>query len=207
MSDDPNYVHAHGHAHGHESHGHHKFDPANVARLESAERLAWLRPAELLAHVGVRAGMLLADVGCGSGFFTRPAAAIVGPQGHVFGMDPSAEMLQACRERGVPYNVELLQSGESVLPLADASVQFVFLGFVLHEAASRSAFSAELRRILKPGGRLASVDWVPQHEEHGPPTAHRILEADAVAVFARAGFVDVRCERWTESHYVVTGGV
>jgi ubiquinone/menaquinone biosynthesis C-methylase UbiE len=77
----------------------HKFDPANVARLESPERLALLPLERVLALVDVTAGERVLDIRCGPGVFSVPLARAVGPTGHVYAVDLREEMVEACRRR------------------------------------------------------------------------------------------------------------
>ena len=64
-------------------HGGHKFDPARRGYLDSPARRAYLDPEGTLRAFGLREGMIMADVGAGTGFFALPAARLVGPRGRV----------------------------------------------------------------------------------------------------------------------------
>ena len=77
----------------------HRFDARQRFRLLSEERQAALQPESLLRSLGLKEGMTLADIGCGPGFFTLPAAQIVGPSGSVFAADIEGEMLSTVRSR------------------------------------------------------------------------------------------------------------
>ena len=164
---------------------------AHRAHLDSAERRSYLDPARILAAFNVRSGMRLADIGSGTGFFAIPAAALVGPQGRVFAVDLSAEMLedlQAKLARSPAGNLESVRSTEDRIPLPDRSVDFVFLACVLHELDGPGTL-LEARRILRPDGRLGVVDWKKEEMEFGPPKAHRLDEDEARAVLSDAGFI------------------
>lgn len=186
----------------------HKFDPARRARLEDPARAELLPPEQLLRHGGLRPGMRLADVGCGPGFFTIPAAAIVGPAGRVYAVDISEEMLQAVREKVTASgyaNVTTLRATEDALPLPDGAADFALLAFVLHEAADQQAFAREVARIVARGGRVLLLDWDRREMEVGPPVADRVSPEDAQAVLEAAGFSVVETFQPNTLHYGLIG--
>jgi ubiquinone/menaquinone biosynthesis C-methylase UbiE len=156
----------------------HKFDPANAARLERAERYRLLPPEETLRRLGLRPGMRFLDVGAGTGFFSRAAAAAVGPTGHVFAAEMSLRMIDVLRDNGVRENMEVLHCGEYSIPLPDASIDLALLAFVLHENVDGRRLLEEVLRTLKPGGILAIIEWKKQEEENGPPSGERLAEED-----------------------------
>lgn len=185
----------------------HKFDPEHWERLVGEERRARLPVSAILNPIDVREGMVVADIGAGPGYFTLPLAERVGPRGRVYALDIEPRMLEALRSRGVPPNVEVLQSGESTLPLPDQSVDLAFLAFVYHELGDRPAMLAEIRRILRPGGRLVVADWVPREEEIGPPLHERIAEGVVTAEMEAAGFEVTTSFAANPSTYCVVGAV
>lgn len=166
----------------------HKFRPENWERLLSAERRALLDPEEFLRRLGISPGETVADLGAGPGFFTDHLAQQVGPSGLVYALDVAPEMVALLRRRALPPNVVVLQSQESKLPLPDASVDLAMLAFVLHELEHPRDFLIEARRILKPGGRLLVLEWVPQQEEMGPPLHERLAPTASTALLASAGW-------------------
>jgi demethylmenaquinone methyltransferase/2-methoxy-6-polyprenyl-1,4-benzoquinol methylase len=99
--------------------------------------------------------MRVADVGVGTGLTAREAARLVGPAGHVTGIDPSRGMM----ERAVlPSTVELLLGRAESIPLAPESVDFVCMGYALRHVADLSVVFKEFLRILRPGGRLCVLE-------------------------------------------------
>lgn len=190
-------------------HGGHKFDPTHRAHLDSPERRAYLDPDAILAAFGVKAGMRLADIGTGVGFFARPAARLVGPRGRVYAVDVSPEMLDDLRARLKAEklaNVEAFRSTEDRVPLPDRCVDLVFLACVLHELDGPATL-LEARRILKPRGTLAVVDWKKIDQEEGPPKEHRLDEAEAAAVLRDAGFAPERTFEAGPYHYGIQARV
>jgi ubiquinone/menaquinone biosynthesis C-methylase UbiE len=156
----------------------HVFDPANALRLERDERRELLQPLRTLARFGLARAMTVVDVGAGTGFFTRAASELVGPEGHVHAVDVSAAMLDHLRDLGVPPNVSVSSCEPLRVPLPAGTADIVLAAFVVHEAPDRRVFLEELVRLLKPGGRVLLFDWKRQEEEHGPPMAERLDEAD-----------------------------
>lgn len=184
----------------------HHFEPARVDRLVSAEREEMLRPLDVLAAAGVIAGQVMIDLGAGPGLFTLPAARLVGSHGQVYAVDVQPEMLEVCRrraaEQGLSGMVTVL-SRESHIPLPDATADRVLIAFVLHEADEPSALLGEARRLLKPGGEVAVVEWHKTEGTQGPPTAHRIGEAEVAEAAAAARLHATPAVHLGEHHYLM----
>jgi len=201
------------HDHGHHGHGAHKFDPQNLARLDSPGRRASFPPAAYLAAIAPRPGLRLADLGCGTGYFTFPVLDAVAGEGTFFAVDTSPEMLAALGERlrAHPHGarVQPVQSRESAVPLPDGCVDAVVLGALFHELEDRAAFLAEVRRLLAPGGRVLVADWDrrPGQEgeaEHGPPYEHRVPREETEAALGAAGFEAVQAHAGYRDAYLLS---
>jgi ubiquinone/menaquinone biosynthesis C-methylase UbiE len=119
-----------------------------------------LRLAEM---VDLRAGERVLDVACGTGDWTRCAAARVGTQGQVVGLDISPEMLAVARRRHrvdpEAAAIEWREGSAGALPLSDAAFDVVCCQLGLMFFPDRIAALAEMRRVLVPGGRLALMVW------------------------------------------------
>lgn len=183
--------------------GGHKFHVDRRTYLDSDERKSYLDARAILRAFGVGEGMRIADIGAGTGFFTLPASELVGSAGHVDAVDLSPEMLgdlQARLPRVGVRNVTAVRSTEDRIPLADGSVDLAFLACVLHELDGPGTL-LECRRIVRPGGRLAIVDWKKEDMAFGPPTEHRLAESEAKAFLADAGFAPTRTFEAGPYHY------
>ena len=101
----------------------------------------------------VRRGQRVLDVACGTGALTLALAERVGAAGSVHGLDANPDMLAVARRKKVP--VEWVQGRAEVLPFADASFDSVLSQFGLMFFDDRAAALGEMKRVLRPGGRLA----------------------------------------------------
>lgn len=193
------------HNHRHER----RFDPKQIGRLEDPERQTWLPPEEILSALNLAAGMNVADLGAGTGYFALPIARAVAP-GHVYAVDVAPEMLNALRQKldspGAPTNISLHQGEAEHNDLADDSCDLVFLATVWHELDDRSAGLRNARRLLRGGGRVAILDWSPDAERPpGPPIEHRIAQAQVEHELANAGFQITRSGPVGRYTYLVIG--
>lgn len=185
----------------------HKFDPKHHARLDDPARRKILNPEEILRKAELRPGLVICDIGCGTGFFTLAAARLVGKKGLVYGVDSSAEMLELLRKKlagGEPDNIQLVLSQELTIPLPDRTADFAFMSNVLHEITQRSSFLQEVHRLVRPGGTVTVVDWVAAPTEAGPPVGDRLPKEQALDLLEQAGFRVVKEFEAGPFHYGVT---
>lgn len=116
-----------------------------------------------LRHAGLRLGEVVLDVGCGAGIDALIAATRVAPGGRVIGLDMTPAMLDRARAHAAAMKldeVEWQQGLMEALPLPDASVDVVLCNGVLNLSTRKSRALAEMRRVLRSGGRLALADLV-----------------------------------------------
>ncbi len=114
----------------------------------------------LLDRAAVRAGEMVIDVGCGCGATSFDLVKRVGPGGRVIGIDISEPMLNRARELTPGgAQVEFTLADATVYPFAPASADLLFSRFGVMFFAQPSASFANMRRALRPGGRLAFACW------------------------------------------------
>ena len=167
-----------------------RFDTRKRQHLLSDERQAALQPEKLLRELGLGEGMTFADIGCGPGFFTIPAAQIVGPKGQALAADIQGEMLSTVRSRALEHgltNVRIVKTNDREIPIAPGSCDYALLAFMLHEIEHRASFLHRAARTLKPGGRMIVIEWDKVEGPIGPPLEDRITPEELAADAQAAG--------------------
>lgn len=129
-------------------------DYDRVERLLAFGSGPWYR-GQALQRAGLKAGMRVADIGVGTGLVACEAVRLVGDPSLVTGVDPSPGMLANAR---VPAGVNLLEGRAEAIPLPDASVDFLSMGYALRHISDLSGAFREFHRVLKPGGRLCLLE-------------------------------------------------
>lgn len=137
---------------------------------EQAARRRMLEPA------AIQPGQQVLDVGCGTGTLALVASTLAGPAGKVFGIDPSPEMIDVARRKanktdlGADFRVGLIQD----IPFSDGQFDVALSSLMFHHLAdddTKRRGLAEMRRVLKPGGRCLIIDF----DASGGPIPHRLM--------------------------------
>lgn len=171
--------------------------------LDSPSRRASQNPQRLWRRVGLKRGDIVVDVGAGTGFFTFPAAEAVGPDGQVFAVDISSELVDLVRERSAERsvaNVHAILSTQTRIPIEDAVADVAILANVLHGISPSTVNEAV--RLLRSGGRLVNVDWKKESTSEGPPLEHRLSPQEAADVLTSRGLVPRDSFELGPHHYV-----
>jgi predicted methyltransferase len=133
-----------------------------VARFERPDREVYARRRAIVAATGLRPGMTVADIGAGTGLFTRLFAPEVGPGGKVYAVDISPtfieNILRTSREQGLA-NVEGIVNTPRDVSLPPASIDLAFLSNTYHHFEYPQSMLASIHRALRRGGRLIVIDF------------------------------------------------
>jgi SAM-dependent methyltransferase len=173
---------------GHQGHMHRRFDPSSSARFDDPKRDERQKPDEVLAALGLRPSIKVADIGAGTGYFTirlarHPSAPLV------YAVDIEASMLEHIRGRAGKEglnNVVTVEAKEES-PNLPVPVDLVLMVNTYHHIPNRIAYFAGLLKSLTPGGRVAIIDWKPGAQ--GGPSAHFRFSAGQIQdEMAKAGY-------------------
>ena len=142
--------------------------PSFIGRfLDSELRRKVQPPHKLIQRSGIKEGMQILEVGCGSGAFTTFFARAVGEQGKVYALDIQPKMLKqlenklAKPENQDIKNIKLIESSAYELPFDDNSLDAVYMITVLQEIRDRNRALEQAKRVLKPGGLLSVTEFLP----------------------------------------------
>jgi ubiquinone/menaquinone biosynthesis C-methylase UbiE len=159
------------------------FPFADAAVLEMPLRRLVAGPERILGAFGIGRGERVLEVGPGIGYYSADAARRVGREGRLFCLDVQREMLGAVRTKVAVGGGEalLIQGSATQLPLATGSVDHVFFIAVLGEVPDHPRALAEVRRVLRPGGRLSVAELFPDPDFVTKTTLRRELTAAGFA--------------------------
>ena len=170
------------------------------------ERRKWQNPENILAEVGLSRGMTFIDIGCGQGFFTIPAARIVGDNGKVYASDISQTNIAKLQKKlnaGGLNNV-IVEAGKAEdLLSCEGCADIVFFGIVLHDFENPLKVLANAHAMLKPTGKLVDLDWKKEPTEIGPPLNIRFSEEQASQLLATSGFHTQLVLKSGLYHYII----
>jgi ubiquinone/menaquinone biosynthesis C-methylase UbiE len=185
----------------------HKFDFKERKKLISDKRKKILPAKKTLIDLGLKKNDIFADIGSGIGYFSFPASKIVGPQGKVYAMDISQDMLNEIKKISEDkniLNIELIKTSENNLIILDDIISFAFTSTVLHEVDNLNHILKEIKRIMVKGGRLSVIEWKKVKSDFGPPIEHRLDPKDLSMGLKKTGYKDIMITILNEYLYSIT---
>lgn len=139
------------------------YPPDSLDSLPASASRSFAGVSAIATWVTFDAGATVVDLGCGAGLDTLLLARQVGPAGHVFGIDYSAEMVQLARRNAAQTgtgNVTFIEAPVERIPLPDASIDGVVANGIFNLSPQKERVVAEIVRLLKPGAVLTAAEIV-----------------------------------------------
>lgn len=166
-------------------------------------------PRENVQHLQLREGMRVGDFGAGTGHYARAASAAVGPSGRVYAVDVQEDVLKHLKLNSHEHHRRNIETvwGDIEKPggthLKDASLDAIIVANTLFQLDSPQGLLAEIKRTLKPSGKVLLVDWAGSYGGMGPAPESVVSERAAEALFINGGFYKVKSLRGGPHHYGV----
>jgi ubiquinone/menaquinone biosynthesis C-methylase UbiE len=148
-------------------------------------------PEEALTLIGLRPGMIVADVGAGSGYMSTRISRRVEPGGKVYAEDIQPAMLRVVQDKARDEhlaNIELVLGTDVDARLPENAIDLALLVDVYHEFQHPQEMLRSIRRSLKPGGQLILVEYRKEDPTIPIAPAHRMSVADARTEVEAEGF-------------------
>lgn len=181
-----------------------KFDPAKLQKLNNPQRLAYLSPEVIIKAIGLSNHEVLIDIGAGTGFYALHFSALL-KGAKVYACDISDTMLQWMRDNIKQSEIIPTKMEESSVPLADGIADLVYTINLHHELDEPLKIMAVCKRLLRPGGKLAVIDWKDSETPEGPPIGIRVSEAQIESQMLKCGFTDIVKHAMLPYHHFVVG--
>lgn len=179
---------------------------AGAQQAQQAQRDA-ADAAKLIEVLEIRPGATVADIGAGSGALVPAIARHLGSSGRLYATDINADRLAELTKLAASEsldNVTVVEGAAAETKLPDASCDAIYVRLVYHHFGDPPAMNASLLRSLKPGGRIAILDFMPTSKVSAPPgkrgegDSHGVMPATVIDELKAAGFADVREIPWSQ---------
>ncbi len=139
-----------------------------IKTLDSPARVSAMKVGEVIAALKIVPGQAVGDIGAGSGAFSGPLALATGPQGVLYAVDIDKDLIAHIERRATEQKIGNIKVvlGAFTDPKLPAQVDLAFINDVLHHIEDRATYLRNLAGYLKPGGRIAIVDFMPGGSSH-----------------------------------------
>jgi ubiquinone/menaquinone biosynthesis C-methylase UbiE len=164
--------------------------------LERKERVKEEEPAKLIKALDVKPGMVVADVGAGSGYHTFLLSPLVGEKGKIIACDIQQEMLDLIEKKAKKLNitnVDRVKGTETDPKLPKAGVDLILMVDVYHEFSFPYEMTEKMVESLKPGGRLVFVEFRLEDQDVPIKLVHKMSERQVIKEMAE--FKDLKHEK------------
>ena len=166
-----------------------------------------MNPDDIISELRIANGMIVADFGCGAGYFTIPIAKIVENSGKVYAIDVLNSALEDISSKAKLYgllNIETMRANIEIVggtKIKDGSVDFVLLANVLFQCNDYDSVFSEAKRVLKNSGKIVVIDWIPKEIPLGPKFEHCLSEDTMKKLAIKNGLKLVKEIKSGDHHY------
>lgn len=177
-----------------------------IRTLDNPNRVSAMRIGEIIAALKIAPGQVIADVGAGSGLLSGPLALATGPSGVLYAVDIDRGLLAHIEQRARDQQMANIRTvlGEFKDPKLPVPVDLAFINDVLHHIEDRATYLKNLASYLKPGGRIAIVDFKPDTSPHRAAPEMVVSEAQAEGWLTAAGLrLSERVTLFDDRFYVI----
>jgi len=177
-----------------------------IQSQEREERASWQKPDEVVQALALKNGDVVADIGAGTGYFSRPLAKAVAPDGKVYAVDVAADVLEYLKQRadqeGISNIVPLVSREEDPM-LPRNAVDLVFFCDTTHHIVNRVPFYRAMAPGLKKGSRVAIIDYKPDAQRHPHASEEHVSRSQTISEMEDAGFKYVKDFDFLRDQYFV----
>ncbi len=183
----------------------HSFQADKYAKMfESDERTKWQKPNEVISLMNIKNGNYIADIGAGTGYFTRRFARAVGINGKAIGFDIEPSMVKYMKRDA---NKLGLKNYEAVLVNANSpnlgrAFNIIFMCNTYHHITNRVDYFKRLKLFLNKNGRLVIVDFMKKSLPVGPPLDYKLSRAYVEKELNKAGYRLINHKELTYQYYL-----
>ena len=169
----------------------HSFEGAEqwAKEFDDPKRDEWQKPHQVIQALALKPSAVIADIGSGTGYFAVRFAHMA-PQGRIYGVDTEPDMVKYLAARAKRMGLQNVFSiaGAPDDPRLPEKADLIFMADVFHHIDNRDSYLRRLQDALKPGGRIAIIDYR-MDSPNGPPREARIMPDALKAELAAAGYV------------------
>lgn len=179
----------------------HIFDPKKFKKLESPERKKMMPVQEVLSFLPLSSSSIIADVGCGIGYFSIPFGEVAK---EVFAIDINDIMIEELKKRVSSKNIRMLLGDFSDL-LTKESLDIFFTATVIHEVDNLELFTKKAYDVVKSDGYIIYLDFIKKEMKMGPSYDKRISSDTVISLFKSLEMSEIEVNTISDIFYIVKG--
>ena len=166
-----------------------------------------MNPDDIIKKMNITSGMIIADFGCGAGYFTIPIAKLVTNSGKVYAVDVLNSALESVLSKAKIYgllNIEAVRANIETIGgsnIKDRSVDLAVLANILFQCNDYDSVIGEAKRIIKDNGKIIIIDWIPDKVPLGPKFEHCLSEEDIKKLSIKNGLKIIKNLNTGNKHY------